>query len=422
MDIVTLPEGYRLFKGMPKASYTVRDVRNLAANHIAWFGSREVATTYSQERNGMVYEFIALRPLKLLVLGNTENLEYVDDRIEDPEQRLYFRATTGYKMTVDEQEAFFRHMVGRVRNNLRRRPGEPPKGYHRVSVSTYADTQMATAICAATGLDGYIAYETPTFLYNQLYPLETIQEEICLCSQRSAIEFVFGETIPDALGYSSYLVFEDHFVHKYLMPNSNSAATFEAEIVASQQLAKHSHLFVTYTSTDAIDLRLTSPRQREDAESWLLREYETVTRADLQGLLDSAEAVFSVLDEERILHWDAVPRNFLIDVDGAFRLSDFGTTRVLDHNYLTLQLTPNLEQQFNMQVDRKTFYVWLLCYAVAFRRVSPAWQWLYKYCVDILKPDNETLRAIPQDLHKQQAFIRETLLKTSWLRQRPKIV
>jgi hypothetical protein len=369
-----LPAGHRLFKGMPRTRYTVADPRNKHAAHLAWFSSHEVAATYAVERGGFAYEFTALRPLKLLVIHDENNLKYIYDRAAAagvPRDALdTFRATTGYATNLDEQAAFFEaRKPGQL---LVRRPpaldhtekggmGElaPP---HRVSVGTAMDRVMAGLICrfGPSWLDGYIGFTVPTAIVLRQYPLPFLQEEVCLCTQKDNIEVSFGGEIPDALGLQGGVKLEDGRALKYFLDPAVSAREWRVSQHLAKAVPDADSYFALWESRrpDGVLERVAFP---EDGRAFLLRATEEQALRYVAYMLKALDA----LEAAGVLHWDLNPGNVLVTAEGLPRIADFGTAQFV-HDPGT---DPAARVQFAQHLDRRKFLASLLPFAV-FRRMA----------------------------------------------------
>lgn len=382
--VVHIPIGFHLWKGMRKTNLLTSDPLNYRAQQLAWFSTEPVATTYESEVTGDTkkYEFVTLKPLKLIVLLNNNNLKLILKKAlkekYDIEHIKSFMATTGIGMTIDEQIDYFKSIREIGTNPIPKAKisigpgaivGTSKWDIHRVSVHTSTDRLMAELICKVTGLDGYIASNTPTFIVNPKYPLLYLQEEIMICKQATNIEITIGGIIPDFIGLQGYIVIDkkEGIVKKYYN-NYKYRDLLERDIVMS----KHSHSLEGIVKTKFIKeddkFVFISKLYNSNLEDYLIKNLSKITEMELKLIVKRCTHIINELHKKRILHHDTHLRNFLIienpehnpgELPYTIDLGDFGWAYILNYPYRHQTNTVYLSKipiYIKTNADLKLFY------------------------------------------------------------------
>lgn len=370
--VVVAPEGFQLWKGMPQTTLLIRDPKNRHAQDVAWFSTRPVAEMYAAERTtpqkrALAYEFSALRPLWLIDLLNPENLARILDSKKTKtapgggEEADIFRATTGFRISLEEQVSILRKHRGDKAVGVR-----PDARVGRASVSTYLDRVMANVLCRAvpSWVDGYYASATEAWVFPEAYPTQFLHEEICLCRSLHKIERSVLGVVPDYVGCQGAVSVKDGVVRKY----SLSLEGIEREWHASEALRRlpaPPGMFALWDSReekDGVVILSRSPPMPHDGWDYLLQ----CPSRDVMPWVARAEATLDFLKRARILHWDTRLANWLVTPEGHPLLSDFGTMRWIDEPAAPAVARRN----FAEDVDLKALYIWLLAVALH-RRHGP---------------------------------------------------
>jgi hypothetical protein len=346
--VVHIPIGFKLWKGMRKTNRLTSDPLNYRAQQLAYFSTEPVATTYESEVSGDTkkYEFTTLKPLKLLVLLNNQNLKLILKKAinekYDTEHIAAFMATTGIGISMEQQIEYFKSIreielldfpkskisigsdaiVGTTKNDI-----------HRVSIHTPTDKIMAELICKITKLDGYIASNTPTFIVNPKYPLSYLQEEIMICKQAKNIEITVGGIVPDFIGYQGYIIIDkpSKTVSKHIISKSDNHV-LEREIV----ITKYNDidgLVKTFAKKQGDDYVFISKLYDSNLEDYLIKNVEKMSESKLDIIVKRCNYIFFQLRKHKILHYDTSLKNFFI-INNRIDLGDYGTSIVLTHSYI----------------------------------------------------------------------------------------
>jgi hypothetical protein len=402
--IVNIPVGFQLWKGMKKTNRLTSDPLNYRAQQLAWFSTEPVATTYESEVSGDTrkYEFSTLKPLKLLVLLNNTNLKLILKKAlkekYDVEAITAFMATTGMGMTIDEQIEYFKGIREIGTNPIPKAKisigpgatvGTSKWDIHRVSVHTSTDRLMAQLICNITGLDGYIASNTPTFIINPKYPLKFLQEEIMICKQASNIEVTFGGVIPDFMGYQGYIIMDksSKVVYKHIIAKGDKHI-IEREIVASKYNNIDGLVKTHVRKEECNEFIFMSKLYDTNLEDYLIKNLETITEEKLDNIVNRCNFIFSQLRKHKILHYDASLKNFFV-INHKIDLGDYGTTIVLNHNYTEPKNKFEYYKfQFHKGIDKLYFMLNLGIFCSFYGRFFPVFR---KYQIEefnkYLEPD-----------------------------------
>lgn len=400
--IVNIPVGFHLWKGMRKTNLLTSDPLNYRAQQLAYFSTEPVATTYESEVSGDTkkYEFITLKPLKLLVLLNNQNLKLIlkkaiKDKYE-PEHIKAFMATTGIGMTYEQQIKYFEGIreiqlleIPKAKINIGPGAivGTTKNDIHRVSVHTPTDKLMAELICKITNLDGYIAPNTPTFIVNPKYPLPYLQEEIMICKQATNIEITVGGVIPDFIGLQGYIIMDkqNNIVKKYYN-HYKYKDLLERDIV----MAKYSHSLEGIVKTKFIkennNFVFISKIYDSNLEDYLIKNIEKISERELELIVKRCSYIINELNKKKILHHDTHLRNFLIiknpvhierELSYTIDLGDFGWSYVLNYPYRHQTNTDYLSKiptYIKINSDLRLFYWRLGTFCSYFYNINPVFR------------------------------------------------
>lgn len=397
--VVHIPVGFHIWKGMKKTNLLTSDPLNYRAQQLAYFSTEPVATTYESEVSGDTkkYEFVTLKPLKLLALLNNNNLKLILKKAikekYDPEAIKVFMATTGIGMTFEQQIEYFKKIdkiqtfdfpKAKINAGLNSIVGTSKGDIHRVSIDTKTDKIMAELICNITKLDGYIASNTPTFIVNPRYPLTFLQEEIMICKQASNIEITIGGVIPDFIGLQGYIIIDkkEGIVKKYYN-HYKYKDLLERDIV----MAKHSHFLEGIVKTKFVKednkFVFISKLYDSNLEDYLIKNLSKITENELELIVIRCSYIINNLHKKKILHHDTHLRNFLIisnpdhkpeELPYTIDLGDFGWSYVLNYPYRHQTNTDYLAKipiYIKMNADLKLFFWRLGTFCSYFYHINP---------------------------------------------------
>lgn len=398
--VVNIPVGFHLWKGMRKTNMLTSDPLNYRAQKLAWFSTEPVATTYESEVSGDTkkYEFITLKPLKLLVLLNNNNLKHIlKQSIKynyDSEKIKAFMATTGMGMNLKEQLEYFKNIREVATNPIPKYKlnigpdaivGTSKNDIHRVSVHTQTDRLMAELICEITNLDGYIASNTPTFIVNPKYPLLFLQEEIMICKQATNVEITIGGVIPDFIGLQGYIIIDKQSgtVKKYYN-NYKYRDLLERDIV----MAKYSHNLEGVVKTTFIkedgNYVFVSKLYDSNLEDYIVNNISKISSNELDNIIRRCTNIINNLHYKKILHHDTHLRNFLIItkiIDGVpqhtIDLGDFGWSYIMNYPYKYQNNTEYLAKipyYIKTNHDLKLFFWRMGIFASYFYHINPIFE------------------------------------------------
>ena len=212
---IELPKDYKVYKGMEKTDYKLNNIENPFSQGVGWFGPKEVAKPYAEEKNGKVYEYKTRRPLKLFVLGNKYNLiklhnlilkrieNHLDkDRVSGKnikkhiDEILALRMATGLLMSYDEQRKLIKNIYNRkivpyksdiVRQDINGEIYSPLNMDLNRESFRRLDSDLINAICSNLGFDGYINYNVPSIGSTAVWGIDYLPEEIGLCNQKGCL-------------------------------------------------------------------------------------------------------------------------------------------------------------------------------------------------------------------------------------------
>lgn len=367
--IVELPANYKLYKGMRRTKWTTADPLNVWAQKPAWFSTKEVADIYAAQLRGMAkdnktYCFTTLKPLRLLVLLNHENLDRLFAEGAKLELDLTpLHATLGWGWTWEHQLKFIQNwrLVNRpeLPPLLALDPPDPPlkltthlkigpeaTHFRRVSISTDLDREMALLICKITKLDGYIAYPTPIHFIDPRFEKtsDITHEEILICRQPHHVEIIpegssAFAALPDFIGYQGaiYIDQEARVVNKLLV-NPTSHLIEREKVMAALSRKIPGCLPYEYTYDEAHNSHiLQSPLCDMSLERYLQLNLETLTSKFMRHLIDQVKLTLNRhLRNERVFHGDPSLANWFINLKPGptLFLGDFGTSIQITHEYL----------------------------------------------------------------------------------------
>lgn len=399
LRLVTLPVGYKLYKGRFKPSQLLQSPHNAYADKVAWFGPKGVADQYNGDasRRFVTYELKVLKPLTLVLLLDTGNAKFIVkellDRIKNGDEAAKTLLTgycmaTGFGVTYDEQLAFYK-TVEKVYTPILVRPDlhdirfEAGNGvyvsrlrsdFHRVSIRTSIDTDMANAICTTCGYDGYLMHNTPSFLCQKEFcqpegHLYYLNEEIALCNQRG-IEISIGGRIPDYLGLQAALFHDRNreIITKYFLPTRAARMVIEREKQASKALKGKPGLapFASFRYDEKSSYVIASRKAWDtDLSLFLLSNAAKVRFEQLEKIFAQVRKACEVMAEADVVHGDMKLENILVSRNGqAVAISDFGTAKVVRGvQYKTFRINDNDVQALTKKYDFYSFclHFWVMC-------------------------------------------------------------
>ena len=399
LHVVTLPAGYLLYKGRFKPTQLLQSEHNPYADKVAWFGPKGVADGYNGDRTRrfLTYELKVLKPLTLVLLLHTGNAKFVVgalvDRIKNGDEAAKTLLTgfcmgTGFGVTYDEQLAFYRDMektytptlVNEAMHDLRLDIGDGAftsrlrSDFHRVSIRTSIDTDMANAICTTCGYDGYLMRNTPTFLCQKEFCTPTygklvyLNEEIALCNQRG-IEISIGGRIPDYLGMQA-AIFHDKksdLIAKYFLPSRAVRMVVERERVASKALLGKPYMapFTSFRQDPKTGYIVATRKAWDNDLAYvLMNNTKAMTVAKLKHYFQQVVRACRIMAERGVVHGDMKLENILTrQRSDAIAISDFGTAKVVSASYKSFHIT---EQDKTFLAKKYDFYsfclhFWVMC-------------------------------------------------------------
>lgn len=405
LHVVDLPVGYRLFKGRFKPTQLLQSERNAYADKVAWFGPRAVADSYNHDksRRFLTYELIVLKPLTLVVLLHPANAKFIVGelvrRIKDGNEAakqllLGYCMGTGFGVTFEQQLEYYRSIeptytpglnnpelhdvrfdigngayVSRLRSD-----------FHRVSIRTSVDTDMAMAVCATCGYDGYVMQNVPSFLCQQEFcatkKLYYLSEEIALCNQRG-IEISIGGRIPDFLGLQAalFLSKDKQTIFKYFLPTRATRMVVERERAASRVLRNEPLMAPFRDFRRNADGYVIASRRAWDTDlaAYLMEHAAQLSRKELDHIWQQLVRACDVLAQHGVVHGDMKLENILFDKKSRrVALSDFGTAKVVRGvDYATFNITEQDRGFLTKRYDYLSLciHMWVMC---AFLEQHPA--------------------------------------------------
>jgi hypothetical protein len=214
-DCIVLPVGFEVYKGMDKTKYKLNNIENPFSQGVGWFGPKEVAMPYAEEKNGEVYKYKTIRPLKLFILGNKHNLmklhNLIIERIQNHldkefvnkksikkhiDDLLALRLATGLLIDYEEQKKLIKKLynkelsnkkITKIRFNIDGEIYSPLSMDLNRESFRRLDHDLINTICSTLGFDGYINYNVPSIGAMEQWGIDYMTEEIGLCHQKGSL-------------------------------------------------------------------------------------------------------------------------------------------------------------------------------------------------------------------------------------------
>lgn len=403
--VVDVPQGATIHKSMPRTSKLTQDKDNAYRTQRSFFSTKSVADMYTRQdtkRNSITYEFQVLKPLRLVVLHHQKNLLRIlarciqevkasqndADALEALRILYGFALTTGMGLSAEELVHELKDMPGKpvqvfpMPSDSRLQLAKDcfvsplPFDFKRVSIRTPIDDLLVKAICKyfAGHIDGYICANVPTFVVikqyvNRAAKLQSMDEEIAMCTQEGRVEITVAGRIPHALGLQSavFLDAPNGRIQKYLWPGANQHEVAKRELLAARVLGPHDALFATFQKFKKVDGFLVLERSAWDMDLAHFVASRNPTWAIMKHILKQCYACLFTVSELGYLHFDPKLANFLVNEDHGgpkVALSDFGSFKKADGP---------LSKYLKLQTDLKLFHMFV---ALAFRQETAAHQYV----------------------------------------------
>ena len=213
-NCVELPTGFIVYKGMDKTPYKLNNIENPYSQGVGWFGPEEVAKPYAEEKNGEIYKYKTIRPLKLFILGDKKNLmklhNLLIERIQGYlkikpirknsikkhiDELLVLQMATGLLIDFEEQKKLIKDKYNKEIKGSKKveRFDIDGKIYSSLSMDLNResfrklDRDLINAICSNLGFDGYINYNVPSIGSKEEWGIDYLPEEIGLCHQKGSL-------------------------------------------------------------------------------------------------------------------------------------------------------------------------------------------------------------------------------------------
>jgi len=227
---IILPKGFYFYKTITLDPLDNNELSNSFANDYSWYGDLMTAMSYMSWYNKetithKLYPYKLERDIRLINIGDVNNLEYLDNTINSKIKKLfnqhvtsiqtqydrintirrylnqlkYIRYTTGFKQTWQDQLTFLKHTGLSKSINKRKKDlpqnlerckiddtiyGDQYFDLNRVSATLGADKILMSAICEHINVDGYYSQIVPSYWHLN----NKFNAEIAVCLSRGVLQ------------------------------------------------------------------------------------------------------------------------------------------------------------------------------------------------------------------------------------------